>query len=252
MFCSHRFHRQSGIWFANVPFYYDVLNYLNHKICNHIAHNETVWFFDGFFWHDCWGNACELSCNHTNGMKILHIFCESYWNAFAYCLYDGIFCHTIRNHILQLRLDGRVTSLSCPQWGCLCCYPPRPPGGLLEVAGGYLEVLNWSGVNHGIVVGCNTVNCRQPWKSFHVPWRYGSLGRARWPQHSCSFDMCRCEQTFHIWKEWIINELLNWVFLVIFFPHCQKTVHYKNSDNVLPNFWLNFWLLIAFFSWFSD
>jgi len=108
------------------------------------------------------------------------------------------FCHTIRNHIWQLRLDSRVTSLSYLQWGCLCCHPPRPPGGLLEAAGGCLEVLNWSGVNHGIVDGCNTVNCRQPWKSFHVPWRYGSSGRARWPQHSYSFDMCRCERTFHI------------------------------------------------------
>ena len=156
---------------------------------------------------------------------------------FAYCLYGGIFCHKIRNHIWQLRLDSPVTSLSYLQWGCLCCHPPRPPEGLLKAAGGYLEVLNWSGVNHRIVVGYNTVNCRLPWKSFHVPWRYGSLGPVRWPQHSCSFDMCRCERTFHIWKEWNLDKLFNCSFLVpAFLSLLSKTLkHYYYNENSLDN-----------------
>ena len=167
---------------------------------------------------------------------------------FAYCLYGGIFCHTIRNHIWQLRLDSRVTSLSYLQWGCLCCHPSRLRVGLLEAAGGYLEVLNWSGVNHRIVVGCNTVNCRQPWKSFHVPWRYGSLGRARWPQHSCSFDMCRCERTFHIWKEWNINKLFNWFFFVSFLSSFSKDRSFlKQCFSVLLNYLLN--SLFSLFFW---
>ena len=157
---------------------------------------------------------------------------------FAYCLYDEIFCHTNRNHTWQLRLDAQVTRPSYLQWGCLCCHPPRPPMVLLEAAGGYLEVLNWSGVNHGKVVVCNTVNCKQPWKNFHVPWRYGSSGRARWPRHSCNFDMCRCERTFHIWKEWNINKLFNCSFFVLFFPHCLNSVHYKNSVYCLVFLWV--------------